>query len=374
MNFSARFRLLAARVGIGFLSATAIGIFFAAQIRVASTAKGHAVSWAQALYWSLGDWYEWALLAPPIFWLARRFSFGRARWPLSLAAQLLAGVAFATVHAAMCAGAAVLQASYQGAPAHFAAEFRRLMANRFPFNLAVFAMLVAGWHAWNYYRESRDRATQATELAAQLAEARLHALRMQLNPHFLFNTLNSISSLMLKDVYAANQMLARLGEFLRRTLETANEAEIPLRRELDFARQYLDIEQVRFGPRLSVAFRVEPALLDAAVPNLILQPLVENAIRHGVERTPQPNRLEVNVTRDNGSLQLRLTNSAGAGLEDGSRAAFAEGVGLSNTLHRLRQLYGDAHQFNLATNDAGGATVSITIPFRSLAPAIPQKH
>jgi signal transduction histidine kinase len=372
MNFVAKFRLLAARVGVGFLLATVVGVFFAAQIRFSSIAIGRAASWPQALYWALGDWYEWALLAPLIFWLARRFSFGRGRWPLSLGVHVFAALVLATMHAAMCASAAVLQAWYQDATVSFAAEFRGLLARRSHFNLAVCALFVAGWNAWNYYRESRERAAQAAELAVQLAEARLQALRMQLNPHFLFNTLNSISSLMLKDVHAANDMLVRLGEFLRRTLELATEPEIPLRRELEFARQYLDIEQIRFGARLSVSYSVQPAAMDAAVPNLILQPLVENAIRHGVEHTPKPARLDVAATRDNGCLRLRLTNSGGSASRDTRRAAFRERVGLANTRQRLQQLYGDAHEFKLTGDNSGGATVSITIPFRSVSPSAGQ--
>src|SRR5262249_16567355 len=158
----------------------------------------------------------------------------------------------------------------------FSGEFRRLMANRLHFNLAVWALLLVAWHAWNYYRLSERQAARTAELAAQLAEARLQALRMQLNPHFLYNTLNSISALMLQDVQAGNQMLVRLGDFLRRTLATAAEPEISVRREIEFMNDYLRIEQVRFGERLLVSFDVEPAVLDAVVPNLILQPLVEN--------------------------------------------------------------------------------------------------
>src|SRR5438034_783234 len=170
-----------------------------------------------------------------------------------------------------------------------------------------------GWHAWNYYRQLREREVQATELAGQLAQAQLQALRMQLNPHFLFNALNAVSSLMLKDVVAANKMISRLGELLRLTLEKSDQQEVPLQQEIDFLRRYLEIEQIRFGERLQLQMEFEPSTLEAAVPNLILQPLVENAIRHAIEPQEAAGQIVLRSIRDNGRLVLQVSDN-GPGL------------------------------------------------------------
>jgi two-component system LytT family sensor kinase len=187
---------------------------------------------------------------------------------------------------------------------------------------------------------------KASQLQAQLAQSQLQALKMQLHPHFLFNTLHAISSLMRRDVEAAERMIARLSDLLRLTLENVGAQETSLRQELEFLERYLEIEQTRFRDRLQVKMEIEPETLDARVPNLILQPLVENAVRHGV--TPHAGPGLIN----------------GAGLPDARRAQIKEGVGWANTRARLEQLYGADHLFDLSNRDEGGLVVSLTIPFR----------
>src|SRR5262249_11864035 len=184
--------------------ASVLGLFFAAQMHFSGAAFGRPVSWGQALYWALGDWYEWAILSPLIFWLSCRFTFERGRWRSSLGIHFAAGVILSVVHLLVCAAAEQLQGWVEGKTVVFFNSFQRLFANRIHFNLAVYALIVCAWHAWAYYRKYREREAQAAELAGRLAQAQLQALRMQLNPHFLFNTLHAVSSLMLKDVVAAN--------------------------------------------------------------------------------------------------------------------------------------------------------------------------
>jgi LytS/YehU family sensor histidine kinase len=184
---------------------------------------------------------------------------------------------------------------------------------------------------------------------------------MQLNPHFLFNCLHSISSLMHQDVEGADRMITQLADLLRAALANSDTQEVPLRQELDFLRRYLEIEQTRFGDRLAVTMEIAPETLDARVPNLILQPLVENAIRHGIEPHARAGRIELRARRLDGSLALEVQDS-GAGLRG---AAAIEGVGLSNTRARLRELYGAAHQFDLQDGADGGLRVRLRIPFRS---------
>jgi two-component system LytT family sensor kinase len=356
--------------GLILLVATVLGLFFAAQIYFSAISIHRKVSWGQALYWSFGDWYEWALLAPIIFWICRRFRFERASWPKSLAVYLCVGLVLAGIHAVMCAAADVFQGWVTNKPVVFTKSLRGLLGNRMHYNLAVYAVIVCGWHAWDYYRKFREREAQAAELAGRLAQAQLQALRMQLNPHFLFNTLNAISSLMLKDVVAANKMISRLGELLRFALEKSDQQEVPLEQEIEFIRRYLEIEQIRFGERLQLKMELDPSTLQAAVPNLILQPLVENAIRHAIEPRETTGRIELRTIRDNGHLRLQISDN-GPGLQpDNARRAEAadhtrERIGLNNTRERLRKLYGESQQFDLTQNAMGGVTASLLIPFRA---------
>ena len=350
--------------------ASLLGLFFAAQMHFSGAAFGRPVGWAQALYWALGDWYEWAILSPLIFWLSSRFSFERIGWRRSLGVHFFAGILLSVAHLLLCGLAEQLQGWVEGNRIAFSASFQRLFMNRFHFNLAVYALIVCAWHAWGYYRKYRDRDAQAAELAGRLAQAQLQALLMQLNPHFLFNALHAVSSLMLRDVVAANRMITRLGELLRLTLDTTDQPEVALKQELDFLRRYLEIEQIRFGDRLGMRLDVEPATLDAAVPNLILQPLVENAIRYAIEPNTEPGKIEIRTARNNGQLLLQVSdNGVGGRPQDSPEVNGAcrmrEGIGLSNTRQRLRQLYGEKQNLELKYRDSGGLLVSITIPFRT---------
>ena len=227
--------------------------------------------------------------------------------------------------------------------------------------MLVYWVVVAVTCAFDYYRKYREREVRAIELEKLLAQAKLQALRMQLNPHFLFNSLHSISALMHKNVDAADRMISRLGELLRAALDNTETQEVSLGQELQFLRGYLELEQIRFGSRLEVEIRAGPEALEARVPNLILQPLVENAIRHGIEPHARPGRIRLLARRQADELTLEVHDNGG-GL--GSQAP-ADGVGLSNTRARLRSLYGEAHVFELCNPPEGGLLVRLTIPFRS---------
>jgi two-component sensor histidine kinase len=354
-----------------FVIATFLGLFFAAQMYFSAASLGHQVSWGQAFYWSFGDWYEWALLSPVIFWLCQHLRFERRGWLRRLAGHVFCGLLLAVVHAALCALMAVFQGHVTGKPVTFGSSLHGLLANRTHYNLAVYAVIVCAWHAWDYYRKFREREAQAAQLAGRLAQAQLQALRMQLNPHFLFNTLNAVSSLMLKDVPAANKMISRLGELLRLTLENTQQ-EVPLQQELDFLRRYLDIERIRFGDRLQLKMDIDPATLSAAVPNLILQPLVENAVHHAIEPLEAGGKIELRAIRDYGCLVLQVSDN-GPGLrphaapEDEAPMDTRERIGLKNTRERLRKLYGDSQRFDLVSNAMGGVTASLSIPFHAAA-------
>jgi LytS/YehU family sensor histidine kinase len=188
---------------------------------------------------------------------------------------------------------------------------------------------------------------------------------MHLNPHFPFNTLHSISALMHQDAQAADRMIARLSDLLRASLESSDTQEVTLRQELEILQRYLEIEQIRFGSRLTVKMDVAPDTLEARVPNLILQPLVENAICHGIQPHAKPGRIELRSQRADGMLMLEVCDNGG-GLRKDEPAQ--EGVGLSNTRTRLRTLYGQAHGFDLRDAPGGGLQVRLTIPFRTADP------
>ena len=207
----------------------------------------------------------------------------------------------------------------------------------------------------------------ASRLEAQLARAQLQVLRMQLHPHFLFNTLNTISALVHKDVRAADRMLALLGDLLRDSFEKLGAQEVALKQELNFLERYLEIEKARFQDRLIVRTEIASETLDALVPNLILQPLVENAIRHGISRRSGTGSIEVRAWREDGMLAVRIRDD-GPGLPSEAVMASRGGVGLANSQARLEQLYGRAHRFDLTNRPEGGLDVTLAIPFRPAEP------
>lgn len=341
-------------LGFGFW--TLLGLSFASQFYISSAKAELEVSWTQAVNYSLADWYVFALLSIPVIHLARRFRFAGGTWARSLVAHAVASICFSLAY--MIIRAWVGQWQSQAA---FNDVFKPLLVKTWHFNLLIYWVIVAVSHAFDYYRKYRERELRASELEKRLVQAKLQALQMQLNPHFLFNTLHSISSLMHKDVEAADRMIARLSDLLRAALEGAETQEVTLRQELELLQLYLSIEQIRFGSRLTVKMNIAPDTLQAQVPNLILQPLVENAIRHGIEPRARPGCIELLAHRQDGTLALVVSDDGGGLGENGT---IKEGVGLSNTRARLRELYGATHRFELVRGQSGGVRVELSIPFR----------
>jgi len=336
---------------------TLIGLSQATQFFFSSPNFGRQVTWSKAISYSLSDWYVFAVLSVPVIWLSRQFRLDRSNWRRHAVAHLCASAAFSLSFLVVRAAVKVLS----GADS-FAHAFNPLFLRMFPFNFPVYWVIVAICHALDYYWAYHERELRTSELETRLAQAKLQALRMQLNPHFLFNSLNSISALMHKDVEAADATLIRLSDLLRHALDSADTHEVPLREELAFLERYLDIERTRFGQRLKVQMDIAPDTLDALVPNLALQPLVENAIKHGIEPRARPGLIQLRARRQNGQLQLQVQDD-GVGLPQNQ--ALAEGVGLSNTRARLDQLYGEAHEFILTDAEGGGLLVRVTIPYRT---------
>lgn len=336
-----------------------MGLAFASQFYLSSTLLGRSVTWGQALSYSLGDWYVWAVLSVPILLLARRFPADGQRPWRTAAIHLGAALAFSFLYVALRAAVGVAHGSWIDEPTGFMEVFQPLLVKTFPFNLLVYGVIVSVSHGIDYYRKYHERTVHALELEKHLAEARLQALLRQLKPHFLFNTLNGIASLMHTDVDAADRMLVRLSELLRLTMGHPGQPLTRLADEIAFVEKYLEIERIRFRDRLTVAFDVEPAALDADVPSLILQPLVENAIRHGIEPHARPGRIEITAHRTSAGLELAVLDNGG-GMPEGGFTR--EGIGIANTRERLRELYGERHRFEMRNRAGGGLEVRLSIP------------
>ncbi len=347
---------------IGFLVWTVIGLSFASQFFVANLKAGRPVTWAEAIGWSLGDWYVWGLLSIPILAVARQFHIDGVHWRSSLVIHLCGSAIAALVFLIVRAALGQWQMLLRGGAATYGEIFMPLLAKTFLFNVIIYWVIVCAGHALDYYRQFRERERRNLELERNLSRAQLKTLQMQLNPHFLFNTLHAISALMHKDIDAADRTIAQLSDLLRRALESGDEHEVPLRQELDFLERFLAIEQTRFGSRLRTRIEVAPETLDALVPNLFLQPLVENAIQHGIEPRARPGEVAIIARREGDQLVLEVWDD-GVGLPE----SHIENVGLTNTRTRLQQLYRDQHRFALTPRALEGVSVTATIPFRLAA-------
>jgi len=348
-----------------------------------------------ALRVTAADWFGWVVVSPLLYLLTKRLPLEKGSWHRALPAHLLAGFAAILIIIGMHfligmpprppgreiqrehrpepdqelthklhlegPGQRLTQPfpkppNHEGPRARIFPEwFYRLML---PFFLPVYFVVLTGAHALYFYKRGQEREKKALELASGLVQARLDALKSQIQPHFLFNALNSIAALVHKDPAAADEMIGALSEFLRCTLAGSARQEVPLLEELEFVRRYLAIELVRFGDRLKCEQDIPPETFDALVPMLILQPLVENAVRHGLSAISGPAQLTIRARREEQMLRIEVAdNGPGPGSETG------EGIGLANTRARLRELHGDKAHVELRTS--GGCTVEITLPYRT---------
>jgi two-component system LytT family sensor kinase len=313
-------------------------------------------------------WYVPALLAPIIMTIAVTPEVRRKPWPVQAIMHLAGALVYSVIHTSIMQVARHVMRQWGGhQPSVNWLQFaEREYLTQLDWLLMSYLFLVGLAHALVYRRQAETRALNAAHLETRLIEAQLQALQRQLHPHFLFNTLNTISGLVRADPRAADLMIARLGDLLRMTLRSSGTQEVPLKEELEVLQKYVEIEQTRFGDRLRVSMDIEPDTLDALVPNLLLQPLVENAIRHGVVPKARPGWIRVNASRSGDELTLRVCDS-GDGVPSDRLAALNGGVGLSNTRARLEHLYRTAHCF-VFTNEPVGFCVTIQIPYQ-IAPS-----
>jgi signal transduction histidine kinase len=347
--------------------ATALGIFSALQAyNYVNLLTNREQPFHLLLALNVSYWYGWAVLVPGILWLARRYRFGRFTWRRAAVMHAFGVVAATSAHAALAVSSHVAILHLADRPAEWWPMFKELFFLNFDWEMMTYWAVVGLSHALDFHRESQERELTAVQLEARLAEAQLAALQRQLHPHFLFNTLNTISALMHRDIDAADAMLERLSDLLRLTLDRISLQQVTLKDEIDFIEKYLDIERARFGDRLKVHVDVAPGVLDALVPTLLLQPLVENAVRHGIAPKVGGGRLEIACRRDGDRLRLVVRDN-GAGLANDTLQAFNTGVGLSNTRSRLEHLYGDDHRFEFQRPPDGGLAVTVVIPFSAPA-------
>ncbi len=324
---------------------------------------GKPVPWLHIARMSFTQYFFiWGLLITPLaVWLCSRFPIERANWRRRAMLHLGAS-------ACVAAMISLLRLPFHHFVYPSSDERAGWMLFRSYFFSNGFDDIVMYWFVtficltWMYYTRYKDRELRTSQLEAMLTRSQLQLLKMQLHPHFLFNTLHSISELMHQDLAAADHMISRLSDLLRVTLESNGLQEVPLRKELEFLDGYVGIEQVRFGDRLRLTYEISPETLDAQVPTMMLQPLLENAIRHGVAPYSGTGLVELRSQLCGRTLRLLLRNTAPRNGEEGEAAGF--GIGLKNTRERLSQLYGNAHAFDFRSRD-GVAEVEITLPFSS---------
>jgi two-component system LytT family sensor kinase len=360
-NFKTNWR----RAAFLFIGWTLVSIIFAGISYAAAIGENNKeFGFASALRLNLVQFYLWAVLTPFVFRFSRRFPIEIR--PLNVRNLLLyfpALISFASIHQVLHLAVlwSITPRWRQKYPALMDC-YRAYFAFGFYIDLIIALLIVIAVHALLYYQNFRASELAQSSLKTQLAQAQLRALKMQLHPHFLFNTLHSISSLVLEDPSKANSMIARLGDFLRLTIENSEQQLVTLKEETEFLRCYLDIEQVRFGDRLSVAFDLEPQTLSARLPHLILQPVVENAIQHAI--APRATRGYINIQAKRLDSLLRVAiGDNGPGINSNAVSPAKKCVGLTNVRTRLQQIYGSDFRFDLTNGENEGLTVIMEIPF-----------
>lgn len=316
---------------------------------------GQVFPFYSRLVFELCNAYVWALLSPLIFFLARQYPIEKPAFFRHIGLHLLLALIVGMIHKAGSFYASLIIAPPANAITRDVIFFK--ITGGWINSVIIYWIMLGIYSALDYAGRFRQQKLLATQLEAQLTLAQLNALKMQLQPHFLFNTLHTIASLMEEDVKAAQRMIARLSELLRLTLEHVGEQEVPLFKEVEFLKCYLEIEEIRFHDRLRVQYSLPAEVMNAKVPTLILQPLVENAIRHGIAPNAPGGIIAISASQDNGSLRLEVRdNGRGA-------SSVNQGVGLSNTKKRLEQLYGERYSFAWQNLSEGGFAVTVSLPY-----------
>jgi len=337
---------------------TLIVVTFSVQAYVFAVVRGRPDNFWHEFLVASTEWYVWAALTPLVLFLCRRFRIASQNWPRAVLLHLVAGIVISFLQLAI-----QVRLNFIVNPGYKMTYWRVLYffaTFKLHMNLLTYWVIVALNHGVYYYEQSRARELAWSRMEADLANAQLQVLNMQLHPHFLFNTLHSISTLISDDPQAARQMVLKLSDLLRASLNKIDQPEVPLHQELELLECYISIEQTRFKDRLIIEKEVHPSALACAVPTMILQPLVENAVRHGIGKHRQADRIAIVAQRTNGRLLLEVRNCVGS-VENGGPAP-VRGIGLANTRARLEQLYGSQYSFEIANRESGGVAVKLSLP------------
>ena len=340
---------------------TIVALFFSTQVYMMYYSGNQEIPYAKAFFVQATACYLWALVTPLVLWLARNHRIDRNNWQKKVLMHVgLSVVLSSTLIVIHFVLYMIIVGRVNRITPYWAFDYLYPNLDRW---LLVYWFIFLMSHASNYYKSYREGELKASRLRTQLAQSQLEALKMQVHPHFLFNTLHSISALLSKDTESARKMITRLGDFLRLTLESGGAMEVTLQQELEFLNGYLEIERIRFQDRLTTTIDVDPEVLNVLVPNLILQPIVENAMRHAISRT-NAGVVEITAVPRNGSVRIEVKDN-GPGLTSEPKALMSRnsrGVGLANTQARLAGLYGSKAKFELRNRPTGGLTVMLEVP------------
>lgn len=348
------------RFGLIFGVWTIVALFFSTQVYVMYYAERQPIRYFQGFLVQASACYLWALATPLVLWLARRFCMERHNWLRRALLHFLFSLGLVSILLVLHF---VLFMTLMGRSGQIT-PFRSFGYIYYNLDrwLLIYWLILLMSHAFSYYHSFRKGELKASQLRTQLVQSQLEALKMQVHPHFLFNTLHSISALLSKDTEAARTMISRLGDFLRLTLENSGSQEVTLQQEIEFLNGYLEIERIRFRDRLTTEIRVDPEVLDVRVPNLILQPIVENAMRHAIGNSTS-GRVEIVAAPRNGVVRIEVKdNGPGIHADRILETHRGKGLGLANTQARLVGLYGEAASFQLSNNPTGGLIVTLEIP------------
>lgn len=327
-----------------------LSLVLAPEVYIYSLYRRQPIPWNEVIVLTVANALIAAFFTPPIVWLTGRFHFEKGKWMRSLLVHIPACLAFSVSHS-----------SLYTMLCYASPELSHILFLRFHPNVITYGAIVGITEAVTYFTKYQER-------ERQLAQAQLQLLKMQLHPHFLFNTLHTISAMIHEDVKGADRMISRLSDLLRLTLDHIGQHEVPLREEIEFLEKYLEIERTRFEEHLSLDLQVDPHVLDALVPSMLLQPLVENSIRHGFGARQASGVITVSAGRREGHLELIVADN-GTGLNGNRSGRPPEGLGLANTRQRLEQLYPASHRFHLGDGARGGTVVSIQIPYHAVGPS-----
>src|SRR5438270_1236439 len=341
-----------------FAAWTLIVVTFSVQAYVFTVARGRPDNFWHEFLVASTDWYIWAALTPLVLFFCRRFRITSDNWISAVPVHLAVGILISFLQLAV-----QVRLNYIVNPGYKMTYWRVLYffaTFKGHINLLTYWVIVALNHGLYYYEQSRARELAWSRMETDLANAQLQVLNMQLHPHFLFNTLHSISTLISEDPQAARQMVLKLSDLLRASLNKIDQPAVPLQQELELLECYISIEQTRFKDRLTIEKEIDSTALACEVPTMILQPLVENAVRHGISKHRQTDRISIVAQRANGRLLLEVRNCIGS-MENGGSTP-TRGIGLTNTRARLEQLYNSHHSSDIANREGGGVAVKFSLP------------